>query len=307
MADDWTTPLTGNPGDPLPPLADPEDSDPNSDDWYKAIYEETLVRKRPHPSTKSSTYEVRATTTVTKLVVPVSGAKPGPWERIGRKDVGDKDYILWQRIYPSVTFQRWDVLKVTWQLITRDAITALEAGKIRKTEDLPPPRIYWIKKGKPHTHADVKFYKWEESSVHHTDADGTKSYVEVTTPPNDDPKSPYAPTPDGKFGDPKEELRTARVEFRDDGVLVALGVVVRDAEGRPLDGVSVTVEGELAGVTAANGGLELTRFFARPPEDFSRPPRAVGTRAEEGGTGGGGRQRGAGSAAKNPRRRGGRS
>lgn len=268
---DWTSPLPPS-GDPLPPLNNPENADPQSADWVKAIGKETGARQRRVPISPNFQYSVEASTSVSDVSWPLSGAKPGPWEKIGSKDDGDKDYILWQRIYPSVSFQLYKVLTVNFALVQKMPIYAITPGKVVSTTPLPPPLIFWIKQGKPYETRDVRYYTWEESSVHRTAADGKKSYIEVAIPPYDDPDFPDVPSPNGKWGDPKRELRTARVEFRDDGVLVALGLTVKDAEGNPVRGASVSLEGAPVGITAKNGGLEFSKFFDRPATEFVPAP-----------------------------------
>ena len=50
------------------------------------------------------------------------------WERAGRKDVGDQDFTLWQRKYPSVTYQRYKVVTLIMAVVQRPPIFAL--GKL---------------------------------------------------------------------------------------------------------------------------------------------------------------------------------
>lgn len=135
-------------------------------------------------------------------------------------------------------------------MVERPPIFALDPSKVISRKELARLE-YWIKQGKPIVLRDQIFYRWEKSSVHRTAADGTKTYTEVVTPPHDDADFSGTPLPGGKWGDPKRELEIAKVEFDNDGVLVALAFAVRGRDGQPIVDAGIELDGELIGRTSS--------------------------------------------------------
>ena len=247
-------------GDPLPPLEDPENADPQSDAWRRIIREKIRERSRRIPLTTTSSQELKAYTIVRDEEVILSGTRPSLWERIGRKDEEDRDFLLWKRVYPSVTFQKYKVLTVTFEIVTYGVQDDVQAR-----QQLPPPLVYWIKQGQPYQRLNQIHYVWEHSSIRKKTLEGKETYIEVAESPRiSDAEFPDVPLARGKWGDPKRELAFATAVFDANGVHLALKLRVRDKEGRPVEGATV----ELDSSATPDGVAELAAYIERPPEAF---------------------------------------